>query len=199
MGLKHNSSKKLTGQGSERSCGMDISMEKAKSLLEKCIAETQGLIQDPSKVDDLLKQLEDKLREVPRIGQTLSDLPLMISMVKGYITREYSEVSPKVIGVLLGAFLYLVRKKDVIPDNVPIVGIADDLAVLGLALKLCEPELQAFKEFRDGKKPEEANAEEDTIPEELPESLAVEDEEAEEETMIPEKLPEEETEIPDGE
>ena len=150
-------------------------------------------------MDDLLKQLEDKLREVPRIGQTLSDLPLMISMVKGYITREYSEVSPKVIGVLLGAFLYLVRKKDVIPDNVPIVGIADDLAVLGLALKLCEPELQAFKEFRDGKKPEEANAEEDTIPEELPESLAVEDEEAEEETMIPEKLPEEETEIPDGE
>lgn len=179
---------------------MDISMEKAKSLLEKCIAETQGLIQDPSKVDDLLKQLEDKLREVPKIGETLSDLPLMISMVKGYITREYSEVSPKVIGVLLGAFLYLVRKKDVIPDNVPIIGIADDLAVLGLALKLCEPELQAFKEFRDGKKPEEeANAEEDTIPGELPESLPAEDEEAEEENMIPEELPEEEKEIPDGE
>ena len=142
--------------GKERSFMMDISIDKAKALLDKGIAEAQGLIQDPSKIDDLLAQLEDKLREVPAVGETLSDLPLMISMVKGYITREYAEVSPKVIAILVGAFLYLVRKKDIIPDNIPVIGIADDLAVLGLALNLCKPELAAFKEFRDGKKPAEA-------------------------------------------
>ena len=135
---------------------MEISLEKAKGLLDRGIAEAQELIQDPSKVDDLLVQLEDKLRDVPALGETLSDLPLMVSMVKGYITREYSQVSPKVIAVLVGAFLYLVRKKDIIPDSIPVVGIVDDLAVVGLALNLCKPELDAFKAFRDGEKPAEA-------------------------------------------
>ena len=130
---------------------MELSIDKAKALLDTGIAEAQELIKEPSKVDDVLIQLENKLQEVPAIGDTLSDLPLMISMVKSYITKEYSEVSPKVIATLVGAFLYLVRKKDIIPDNIPVVGIADDLAVLGLALKLSGPELDAFKAFRDGK------------------------------------------------
>ena len=132
---------------------MEFSIEAAKGLLDKGIAEAQGLIEDPSRIDDLLVQLENKLKEVPKIGETLSDLPTMIAMVKGYVTREYSEVSPKVIAVLVGAFIYLVKKKDIVPDNIPVIGIADDLAVLGLALTLCKPELAAFKEFRDGKEP----------------------------------------------
>ena len=132
---------------------MDFSLDKAKAFLDKGIAEAQELIKDPSAIDDILVQLENKLREVPAIGETLSDMPAMIGMVKGYITREYSEISPKVIAVLVGAFIYLIRKKDIVPDNIPVIGIADDLAVLGLALNLCKPEIAAYKEFRDGKKP----------------------------------------------
>ena len=130
---------------------MDISVEKAKALLDSGIAEAQELIREPSKIDDVLLQLEKKLQDVPAIGQTLSDLPVMISMVKGYITKEYSDVSPKVIATLVGAFIYLVKKKDIISDDIPVIGIADDLAVLGLALKLSEPELNAFKTFREGR------------------------------------------------
>ena len=130
---------------------MDFSMEKAKDLLNVGVADAQELMKDPPKVDEVLVQLENKLQEVPAIGETLSDLPLMISMVKSTISREYDNVSPKVIATMVGAFVYLVKKKDLIPDNIPVIGIADDLAVLGLALKLSEPELKAFKEFRDGK------------------------------------------------
>ena len=131
---------------------MDITLDKAKALLDSGIAEAQELIREPSRVDDVLIQLENRLKEVPAIGETLSDLPLMISMVKGYITKEYSEVSPKVIATLVAAFLYLIKKKDIIPDKIPVIGIADDLAVLGLALKLSEPELEAFKAFREGRR-----------------------------------------------
>ena len=131
---------------------MDISLENAKALLDSGITEAQELIKEPSKVDDLLLQFETKLKEVPAIGDTLADLPAMISMIKGYITKEYSEVSPKVIATMVAALLYLVRKKDIIPDKIPVIGMADDLAVLGLALKLSEPELAAFKAFRDGKR-----------------------------------------------
>ena len=61
---------------------MAISMDAAKSLLDGGIKEAQNLIKDPYKLDELLIQLENKLREVPAIGEKLSDLPVMIAMVK---------------------------------------------------------------------------------------------------------------------
>ena len=136
---------------------MDLKMEQqAQELLEKGTEEAQEVIQNPSKVDEILLQLEDKLKEVPAIGSTLADLPLMISMVKAWITKEYTEVSPKVIACLVGAVLYLLKKKDLISDSIPVIGIVDDLAVLGLALKLSEPELKAYAAWRDGKDTEQA-------------------------------------------
>lgn len=130
---------------------MEMNMEQARELLDKGVEEAEEVIQNPSKVDEILLQLEAKLKEVPAIGSTLADLPLMISMVKAWIRKDYTEVSPKVIACLVGAVIYLLKKKDLISDSIPIVGIVDDIAVLGLALKLSEPELKAYAEWRDGK------------------------------------------------
>ena len=129
---------------------MEFNMNQTQELLDRGIAEAQEVIQNPSKVDDLLVQLEEKLKSVPAIGETLSDVPLMVAMVKAWIKKEYTVVSPKVIACLVGAILYLLKKKDLIPDSIPVVGIADDLAVMGLALKLSGPELRAFSEWRAG-------------------------------------------------
>ncbi len=127
-----------------------FSVEQAKAVLEGGISQAQELIQDPSQVKDLLAQLDAKIKEVPVLGESFSDLQLMISMVKGYITREYTEVSPKVIALVVSAFIYLVKRKDLIPDSVPVLGYADDLAIIGLALKLSETELDAFKAWKEG-------------------------------------------------
>ena len=127
---------------------MNINMDQVKGLLDNTTAQAEKIINDPSQIDSILMQLEEKLKEVPAIGQTLSDLPLMIAMVKGYITKEYAEVSPKIIALMVGSFIYLLKKDDLISDKIPVLGIADDLAVLGLALKLSENELQAFSEWR---------------------------------------------------
>ena len=127
---------------------MEFNLDQAKGLLDQGIAEAQNLIANPSKVDDLLVQLEEKLKTVPAIGETLSDVPLMIAMVKAWVKKEYTVVSPKVIACLVGAVIYLVKKKDLIPDRIPLIGIADDLAVMGLALKLSEAELKAFSQWR---------------------------------------------------
>ena len=73
----------------------------------------------------------------------------MVSMVKSYITKEYTEVSPKVVASLVSAFLYLLTKKDLIRDDIPVQRYADDLAVVALAVKLNEPEIEAFKAWRE--------------------------------------------------
>ncbi|MBQ7520354.1 MAG: DUF1232 domain-containing protein [Clostridia bacterium] len=122
-----------------------------RSILDKATAEAKDFVNNPSRMDALLIQLEEKLRQVPAIGETVSGLPVMIAMVKSWIRKEY-EVSPKVLAIMAGAFLYLIKKKDLIPDSIPVIGIADDVAVLGLALKLVEKDVQAYREWRDANK-----------------------------------------------
>ena len=129
---------------------MDFDLNQAQGLLDRGIAEAQQVIANPSKVDEILMQLEEKLKTVPAIGERLADLPLMIAMVKAWIKKEYTVVSPKVIACLVSAMLYLLKKRDLIPDSIPIIGIADDVAVMGLALKISQPELKAIAACRAG-------------------------------------------------
>ena len=127
---------------------MDINLDQVTSVLEDNAAEAEYIMNNPAQVDGILSQLQDKLKEVPGIGEPISNLLLMIDMVKGYVTKQYDKVSPKVVALLLGSFIYFVKKDDVIPDSIPLLGAADDLLVLGLALKLSEQELKDYKKWR---------------------------------------------------
>ncbi|MBO4365579.1 MAG: DUF1232 domain-containing protein, partial [Eggerthellaceae bacterium] len=91
-----------------------------------------------------------KLKDLPGgfVG-ALENIPLMASMVKSYVTREYTEVSPKVIITLVSALIYVVKGKDLIPDAIPVIGVADDVAVIALAMKINEPELKEYAAWRD--------------------------------------------------
>lgn len=50
-----------------------ISIEKAKEILESGVGQAQELMPDPSKVNDLLENLEEKLKEIPAVGNTLAE------------------------------------------------------------------------------------------------------------------------------
>ena len=118
-----------------------------RAILDKMTGEAKDFVNNPSRLDALLVELEQKLKAVPAIGETVSELPVLVAMVKSWIRKEY-EVSPKVLAIIVGAFLYLVKKKDLIPDNIPVIGIADDVAVLGIALKLVSADVQAYREWK---------------------------------------------------
>lgn len=127
-----------------------LNPDQIKEIIDNGIAQAQELMSDPAKVEELLSQLQEKVKELPSAaGEALSNIPLMAQMVKGYVTREYTDVSPKVVASLVSAFLYLVTRKDLIADDVPVLGLADDVAVIALAMKINEKELAAFKQWRE--------------------------------------------------
>jgi uncharacterized membrane protein YkvA (DUF1232 family) len=127
-----------------------FSTDQIQQLIENGIAQAQELMEDPAKMDELLSQLQEKVKELPSTaGEALSNIPLMASMVKGYVTQEYTEVSPKVVATLVSVIIYLVARKDLIPDTVPVLGLADDLAMVALAMKINEKELAAYQAWRD--------------------------------------------------
>ncbi len=124
--------------------------DQAKVALENGVAEAQNILNDPAKVEDILAQAKERVVGLPgAVGGALSNIPLMANMIKCYVTREYTVVSPKVVASVLGALVYLVKGQDLIPDNIPILGLVDDVAVITLAMKINEPELKAFSEWQE--------------------------------------------------
>ena len=105
-----------------------IDVEKAKEILNSLTSQAQELLKNTSKLEKVLQQMEDKLKEIPKVGDALSRVPLMISMIRSYVTKEYSVVSPKVIITLIAAIIYMVKDQDLIPDSTPVLGHVDDLA-----------------------------------------------------------------------
>ncbi len=129
----------------------EISLEKAKEILSGFANQAEELLKDPAKVEELLQQLENKMKEIPTVGEYVSRLPLMVSMIRAYIRKEYTVVSPKVIVTMVAAVIYLLLGKDLIPDKTPVVGYADDLAVFVAAFALVGPELDAYAQWREDK------------------------------------------------
>ena len=126
-----------------------VDYDGAQAILDGSTVEAENMLGDPAQVDQILEEVKQRVSELPAtVGSALANVPLMAQMIKGYVTQEYTEVSPKVVATVLGALLYLVKGKDIIPDSIPIVGLVDDLAVITLALKLNEPELEAFKQWQ---------------------------------------------------
>ncbi len=148
---------------------MGFDLNNVKALIESGMSEAQDMLRDPIKIDDLLISLEGALKQIPVAGDTLADIPLLVSMIKSYITKEYTEVSPKVIITVISAFIYIVKKKDLITDTIPIAGQLDDLAVLKFALSFVRPELDAYAEWRDAYRAERATVNTtEAAPEEKP-------------------------------
>ena len=126
-------------------------------VLESYTRKAQDLLSDNGKVEEILRTAETKLKEVPEIGEKVAQLPLMLSMIRSYITKEYTQVSNKVVISMIGAFLYLITPRDLINDKIPVLGIVDDVAILGLALKLNEKELEEYSLWRESKDKKENN------------------------------------------
>ena len=129
----------------------EFSLENAKKLLEEGVGEAQELLGDKDKINDLLAQVEEKIASIPYVGEDLANVPTMISLVKSYVTKEYTEISPKVVASVVASLLYLVKKKDLIPDNIPVLGQVDDIAVITVAMKLCSNELNEYKAWKEAK------------------------------------------------
>lgn len=140
-----------------------VNTNRVKEVLNSGMEEARVILDDPAKVESVLNEVGEKLASIPILGNIITELPDMVNLVSSYIKQEYPEVSPKVILSALGAFLYLIKKKDLIPDRIPIIGILDDIAVLGIALEVVKPELNAYREWKAARSAQKSAPENSTV------------------------------------
>jgi uncharacterized membrane protein YkvA (DUF1232 family) len=121
---------------------------------------------DPTPSQHLLEALENpdikaKLRE-PRTEDSIKEgFAEAVAKIKAHVAHLWDDLHDAYrmlfdgdfdLGgqyrvALIGAFAYLVSPVDLIPEFIPIIGLADDIAVITLALRFCAPEIERYRAF----------------------------------------------------
>lgn len=96
-----------------------------------------------------LKNIEATLKKIPGVGNLLSDIPLLVSLVKSYVDGEYKEIPYNSIVAVVATLLYVVSPIDIIPDIIPVVGFTDDAMAVAFCMKMIHDDLEKYKAWRD--------------------------------------------------
>lgn len=125
-----------------------ISDEDARQVLDdgaKKVTEA-----DLQKVVNRADDIQQKVSRHSPLARFISDVKLMISLVKDYWSKNYREVPWWTVAAVVTALLYVLSPVDLIPDFIPFVGLLDDAAVVSACLFLVEQDLSRYKIWKDG-------------------------------------------------
>ena len=120
----------------------------AQNELKKGYKKAEILLHDENKLEIFLQKIENKLTIVPIVGNALSYIPVMISMIRSYVRKEYTEIPIGSIISMISALIYFVSPVDIISDFLPVVGQLDDAAVVAACIKLVKSDIDDYKQWR---------------------------------------------------
>ncbi len=127
-----------------------ITKNEAKEAYEEGRKEAKKLLKDPDKLEILLQKVERKLKVIPYVGETFSIVPAMISLVRSYIKKEYTEIPLGSILGIISALIYILSPIDLVPDAIPGAGYLDDATVLLICLKAgAKDDIEEYQRWRD--------------------------------------------------
>lgn len=126
--------------------------EKARKELEKRYSKAEEILKDEDKLERFLQRLEAKLKEIPVAGEKLSYVPVMASLIKSFVQKEYTDIPIGTILAVMSALIYFVSPIDVIPDSVPALGYFDDAAVVAVCWSLVESDIKEYQDWREKNK-----------------------------------------------
>ena len=126
----------------------NINEEQVKEALESGYRKSEALLNNKDELDDFLYRLEQKIKEMPLVGEEFAVIPIMISLIKHYVEGKYTTVPYGTILAIMSALIYVLSPVDIIPDFIPFVGYLDDVAVIGLCLSMVKTDIEAYDEWR---------------------------------------------------
>jgi uncharacterized membrane protein YkvA (DUF1232 family) len=128
-----------------------------KSLIEKIInsifysksmSKASKLSNNSAGILNVLKKALNKIQEQdkgPIIDQIRNKLLIFGGLIKSYATGEYRDIELKNLVIILGSMIYFISPIDFIPDILPMVGFADDIALLTFAYNSVASEIEKYE------------------------------------------------------
>ena len=85
----------------------NINEEQVKEALESGYRKSEALLNNKDELDDFLYRLEQKIKEMPLVGEEFSVIPIMISLIKHYVEGKYTTVPYGTILAIMSALIYV--------------------------------------------------------------------------------------------
>lgn len=118
-----------------------LALEKGEKLLNE----------SPNFILKLLRKVVLKVKEIGEsknisFFQTLNQyILLLVQLIKSYLDGSYTQVKKDSLIKILAGLIYFVLPLDFIPDFLPIVGFADDFALIIWIISIVKQELDLFE------------------------------------------------------
>ena len=112
--------------------------EFADKVGEEDVKETLGK-------EDEIKKL---FKRVKVLAKYFNDLCEIFELLRDRVAGVYRETPWTTIAALTGALIYVLSPIDLIFDFLPIVGFLDDAVIIGLAIRLAQPDLEKYRVWK---------------------------------------------------
>ena len=125
-------------------------------FFRRLLVRAGGIVGKPFLLYDVAKKSLEKAEKDSSFrgvaSEALASVLRLGRLVRAYAKGDYRDVSRKNIVLVVAGLLYFVSPLDLIPDAIPILGFADDIAVLGFILKTLGEELTRYEAFEEARK-----------------------------------------------
>ena len=110
-----------------------------------------GIADKPEKISNLIGSVSEKLSDMSEnkkaVSGFLEKIKTLMRMLRAYINGEYREIPWKSLIMIIGSLLYFLMPLDLIPDFIPITGLADDISIVLLVFSSINEDIEAFLEY----------------------------------------------------
>ena len=124
-----------------------MTVETAEKELEKGLESARETVHDELKMERFLGGLETKIDCVPVTEEILGKISILVSLVKDYHDKKYSDIPEESIVMGVSALMYFVSSSDGVPDNIPFVGYIDDMVVIDACMNKISQDIEKYSEF----------------------------------------------------
>jgi uncharacterized membrane protein YkvA (DUF1232 family) len=126
----------------------------ASAFYSKSVNKASRLSQNSAGVFQLLKIVLEKVKKEGGnglINKALAKVLLMVNLVKSYTAGQYKDIETKNIVFIIAGLIYLVMPIDFIPDFLPVLGFADDVALLIFIFNALNAEIERYELWQANK------------------------------------------------
>ena len=137
-------------------------MKEEETINETQAKEALGEFADKVGEEDVKETLgkEDEIKKlfkrVKVLAKYCNDLCEIFELLRDRVAGVYKETPWKTIAALTGALIYVLSPIDLILDFIPFIGFLDDAVVIGLAIKLAQPDLEKYRTWKANRKEQAA-------------------------------------------
>lgn len=124
-------------------------------IVKKFLADSTWLnkakefLADKEKMRELLEQFK-KFFDNENFKEIKDNMIELLNYVKDVMSGDYKEYDLTTLILIVAAIIYVVSPIDIIPDFMPILGLTDDVAVIGYVLKSVNEELGKYRRYKRG-------------------------------------------------